>query len=218
MASSTPINGANRFLLWVDSVGGYLVCLSDTVVLGQPAVNSSETSHVDVPILGDLSRRHALIHRDGEGYLIEPVRAVYLRDQRIEHTTTLRDGDVVQLGDSVRLRFRRPHPLSQTARLEPVSYHRTQPATSAVLLMADSCILGPASSSHVVCPRWTRDVVIHRQPNRQDSGVAQDQPNGLACRTRGEFTIDGIDYKNRGALSMQSRVAAADFSFNLEAL
>lgn len=210
----------NRFLLWVDSVGGYLVCLGDTVVLGQPAVNSLTAGNtVDVPILGDLSRRHALIHRDGEGYLIEPVRQVSLRDQRIERTMPLHDGDLFQLGDSVRLRFRRPHALSQTARLEPVSYHRTQPATSAVLLMADSCILGPAASSHIACSRWTSDVVIHRQqPNSQGSRASSSLANALTCRTRGQFTIDGVELKDRGSLTMQSRVAGQDFSFNLEPL
>ena len=28
----------------------------------------------DVPILADLSRRHAVVRRDAEGYVIEPVR------------------------------------------------------------------------------------------------------------------------------------------------
>lgn len=50
-----------RFLLWVDGVGGYLVCLADEVVIGQAIPHGG----ADVPIQGDLSRLHATIrHRE----------------------------------------------------------------------------------------------------------------------------------------------------------
>ncbi len=51
-----------RFLVWVDTVGGYLVCLDDEVILGQAGPNSQ----ADVPLMGDLSRNHATLVRDGE--------------------------------------------------------------------------------------------------------------------------------------------------------
>ncbi|MCG8583415.1 MAG: hypothetical protein MI757_01725, partial [Pirellulales bacterium] len=54
---------SSRLALWVDEVGGYLVCLSDQLTIGQP-VSGSE---VDIPILGDVSRKHAVIERDAEG-------------------------------------------------------------------------------------------------------------------------------------------------------
>ncbi len=57
-----------RFLLWVDGVGGYLVCLADEVVIGQAIPHGG----ADVPIQGDLSRLHATIRRQGEGYLLQP--------------------------------------------------------------------------------------------------------------------------------------------------
>ncbi len=67
----------DRFLMWVDAVGGFWVCLGDQITLGQPAVEG----RADVPILGDLSKRHARIRRDGEGYLIEAFRPVYVDGQ-----------------------------------------------------------------------------------------------------------------------------------------
>jgi hypothetical protein len=191
---------AMRFLLWVDAVGGFLVCTSDEIVIGQPAPGGE----VDVPIRGDLSRRHAVLHRDGEGYLLEPVREVQVNRKPISRTVSLNDGDLLLLGESVQLRFKRPHPLSQTARLEPVSYHRTQPATDGVLLMAESCILGPGSANHVVCPAWTHDVVLYRQGN------------AIGCRSPKDFKIDGADYRQRGLLGDRSQVAGADFSFSVE--
>ena len=154
--------GQGRFRLWIDAVGGFLVCLGDEIVLGQAVPEGSP----DVPILGDLSRRHAVIHRDEEGYVIEPVRRVKVDGQTIEQSTTLADGRVIELGNGVRLRFQRPHPLSGTARLEFVSHHRTLPALDGVLLMADSCILGPGPQSHIVARDLAGDVVLFRQGSR----------------------------------------------------
>lgn len=190
----------SRFLLWVDAVGGYLVCTGDELVLGQPVPGSD----VDVPIRGDLSRRHAVIHRDGEGYLLEPVREVMLNGKRLERAASLKDRDRITLGDSVQLCFRRPHPLSHTARLEFLSHHRTQPATDGVLLMAESCILGPATSSHVVCPGWPHDVLLTRQGQT------------LGCRSSKPFKIDGTEHRERGPLADRSQVAGQDFSFSVE--
>src|SRR5262249_47545035 len=44
-----------RFLLWVDGVGGYLVCLSNRVTFGQATAEGP----VDVPLFADVSRLHA---------------------------------------------------------------------------------------------------------------------------------------------------------------
>ncbi|HEV3415494.1 MAG TPA: FHA domain-containing protein [Pirellulales bacterium] len=194
------ISGQQRFRLWIDAVGGFLVCLGDEIVLGQAASENSP----DVPILGDLSRRHALIHRDEEGYVIDPVRLVKIDGRAIERPTTLADGRMIELGNGVRLRFRRPHPLSFTARLELVSHHRTLPALDGVLLMADSCIVGPGPQSHVVARDLAGEVVLFRQ------GA------GLACRTAGQIKIDGTGHEGRGPLTAKSRVEGSDFAFTLE--
>src|SRR5438093_1143339 len=45
---------AARFMLWIDAVGGYLVCLGDEIVIGQAAPGTK----VDVPIQADISRKH----------------------------------------------------------------------------------------------------------------------------------------------------------------
>src|SRR5947207_1578242 len=105
---SSPAEMPKRLLVWVDSVGGYLVCLRDEVVLGQPATGANP----DVPIMGDLSRRQAIIRREREAYTIEPVRKVRLDGKVLEGRAALWDGSVVELGEGVKVRFRRPHPLS----------------------------------------------------------------------------------------------------------
>lgn len=189
-----------RFLLWVDAVGGYLVCQGSEISLGQPVPGS----YVDVPILGDLSRLHAKIRRDGEGYLLEPVRQTKLNGQSIVRTVQLTDGCLIELGTGVRLRFRRPHPLSASARLDLVSRHRTQPAVDGVILMADSVVLGPGANSHIPCPDWTGEVVL---AGRGDE---------LFCRAPGKFTVDGVEVEGRSPLVPTAHVAGDDYSLSLE--
>ncbi len=74
LTSSYPGNAAvpKRFLLWVDGVGGYLVCLSHRVTFGQ----ATGDGPVDVPLFADVSRLHAEITRDGEGYVVESGKSV----------------------------------------------------------------------------------------------------------------------------------------------
>jgi tetratricopeptide (TPR) repeat protein len=189
-----------RFLLWVDAVGGYLVCLENDVLLGQ----ASPGNPVDVPILGDVARRHARIRRQGEGYLIEPIGSVSIEGRPIHSTALLADGDEVQLGSSVRFRFRKPHALSATARLEFVGRQRVQPSCDAVLLMAESCVLGPNWHNHIVCRDWDDDVVLYRQEDE------------LFCRAMDTIEVDGLVCDGRGRISCNSRVAGESFSLSLE--
>jgi hypothetical protein len=193
---------SERFLLWVDGVGGYWVCLRDEVTLGQAAASAK----VDVPILGDISDRHARIRRDGEGYLIEAIREVRVDGRRVTHTALLSHGCKIQLGGTVRLGFQRPHALSATARLDFLSHHRTEPTVDAVLLMADTCVLGPKSHSHVVCRDWPDEVVLYQQEGE------------LYVRSPGVIEVDGARVKDRGRIGYCSRVVGPHFSLSLEML
>jgi hypothetical protein len=196
------VRHSERFMLWIDAVGGYWVCLGDKITLGQPDARGT----ADVPILGDLSSRHAAILRDGEGYLVQAFREVRVNGRLVQDIGWLGDGTRMQLGGSVRLLFRRPHPLSATARLEFLSRHRTQPSADAVLLMADTCVLGPKPHCHVLCRDWTHEVILYRRQGE------------LFCRTDGRFDVDGILGSGDRQISRNSRVEGDGFSFNLEAI
>ncbi len=196
-----PENGT-RFLLWVDAVGGYLVCRGSEIVIGQPVPGNK----VDIPILADLSRRHATIRRDGEGYLIQPARDVKVDGREVHAASLLADGNLIELGRGVVLQFRKPHALSNTARLEFVSRHRTQPPVDAVLLMAETLVLGPKPHSHVVCRHWDDDIVIFRQGEE------------LHCRAEKGLEVDGQPPQNRARLGPQSRASSDEFTFSLEPL
>ncbi|MCA9213174.1 MAG: FHA domain-containing protein [Planctomycetales bacterium] len=189
-----------RFQMWIDAVGGYLVCLSDEILIGQAIPESV----ADVPIFGDLSRRHAVLRREGESYVIVPHAKTLVEQQAIDGSRYLRDGDELQFGASVSMRFRQPHPLSHSCRLEFTSPHRTQPHADAVVVLANSCVLGPSETSHVVCRHWTRDLVLARE--------GQD----LRCHTAGVMEVDGKDVKQKSAINLNSRICGEDFCVSLE--
>ncbi len=188
-----------RFLIWIDAVGGYLVCPGAEVRFGQAVPDNP----VEVPLVADVSRHQLTIRRDAEGYVAQSVRETWLNGSRMAAPAVLADGDRLTLGP-VELRFRRPHALSATARIDLAGFHRTRPSCDALLLMADSCILGPKPNSHVVCRDWPLDVVLFRQPA------------GLICLASGKFEIDGRVFESRGPVAIGSRVRGEGFSFCLE--
>lgn len=193
---------SGRFLLWVDAVGGYLMCLDDEVVLGRSAPDGT----ADVQVLGDLARRHATVVRSGDGYVIQAHHATYVNGRKVVDAAPLRHGDVVRLGGSVELEFRQPSPISSTARLELVSRHRLPLAVDGVILMAETCIIGPGRQAHIPAPNTGSDIVVYRQ------GPA------LWCRAPGEFEVDGQFAQGRTALTLSSSVLGQGYSFSLEPL
>lgn len=186
------------FYLWIDGVGGYLVCPQEVVTVG-----GVEAEKADVLLSGDLLPIHARFFREGEGYVLEAVGAVRVDGRPAVHTV-LPDGCSLELGSCVRLTFTRPHPWSLSARLDFASGHRTVPATDGVLLFARNLLLGPDRRSHVVCPQWADGLLIYR-----DHG-------GLRCRSRGLLRIDGKVVRGEGFLSLTSCVEMSRGRFHLE--
>jgi hypothetical protein len=189
-----------RALLWVDEVGGFLVCLDDQIVLGQP----SQAGSIALPILADLSRRHAVIRREAGAYVLEPLQSVRVDGREITSPTVLVDRQLIELGESVRLRFTKPHALSATARLDFECHHKTQPTCDAVLLMADSCVLGPGAHCHVRGRDWQHDVVLYR------NGA------GFQCRCAAPLMVDGEARSGPIDLEAGQRVEGESFSFTWE--
>ena len=190
-----------RFLLWADVIGGFLVCLENEVVLGR----AGSDSMADIPLLGDLSRRHATIVRDGDGYILKAHHSTCVNGKAVE-VAPLRNGDVIRLGTTVELEFHQPSPISSTARLEVVSRHRLPLAVDGVILMAETCIVGPSPQAHIPAPNLESPVVLYRQGPT------------LWCRASGEFEVDGRAHASRAPLAETSNVLGDGFSFSLEPL
>lgn len=197
--ASAPADPERRFLLWVDGAGGYLVCLGARVTLGQAVPDAFP----DVPLLADVSRTHAALTRDPEGYVIEAVRPVQVNGQSVQKTL-LQPGDTVTLGATCRIQFTQPVPASATARLDLVSGQRLPLAVDGVLLMADTLVLGPGPQAHVTVPDLAKPVILFRHKD------------GLGVRYGGTLIVDGQQCRERGQLGPSSRVRGDDFAFAVE--
>ncbi len=202
LARAEAAGPKGRFLLWVDAIGGYLVCLDDRILLGR----AGPDSHADIPLMGDLSRNHATLLRNGEGYLLEAHHPSFINGKPVVKQAVLRDGDVIRLGSTVELEFRQPSPVSATARLSIVSRHRLPLAVDGVILMAETCIVGSESQAHIPARTIDNSVVLYRQAG------------ALWCRASGAFDVDGRTCASRAPLTLQSSVLGDGFSFSLEPL
>lgn len=190
-----------RFLLWVDGVGGYLVCLANRVTLGQ----ATPDGYVDVPLYADVSRLHAALTRENGSYVLEAMRPAQVNGQPVEKAL-LRANDRITLGAACQLQFRQPAPVSASARLDLTSGQRLPLAVDGVLLMADTLLLGPGQQVHVTVPDLKQPVVLYRHKD------------GLGVRCPGPLVIDGLRAQERGLLRPTSSVSGEDFSFALEPL
>jgi len=190
---------ASQYLLWVDGVGGFLVCLSHRVTLGQ----ASPESVVDIPLLADVSRHHATMQRDAEGYCLEAIRKTQVNGQPTDKAL-LRSADRITLGSSCQMQFWQPVPTSASARLELVSGHRFLHPVDAVLLMADTLLIGPGPQAHVVMPELPQPLVLYRQKT------------SIAVRWPGNLLIDGQPHQGKGVLEAGSTLQTEQVTLALE--
>jgi hypothetical protein len=187
----------SQYLLWVDGVGGFLVCLGRRVTVGQ----AGGRERPDIGVLADISRHHATIQRDAEGYYLEAVRKVTINGHQAEKAF-LHSGDRLTLGVSCQFLFTQPVPVSSSARLEPVSHRLVQPA-GVVLLMADTLVLG-RGQAHVVIDDLEKPIILHRNQA------------GLAIRHDGPMSINGHTFEGRGPLEAGAKVKTEKLALALE--
>ena len=199
LRSSYPSQTENR-ILWIDGVGGFLLVERDEVVIGQ-AISGNQT---DIRIVGDVSRRAASIRRSGGDYLLQAFQPSWLDGRSVDRPQLLQDGSQVQLGDCVQLGFNQPNPLSATASLHLTSLNKFKPNVDAVLLLAESCVIGPAAGSHIHCPTWESELLMFRHGDT------------WFFRTLQSVQVDGKEQVGQIALVPGMRMQGEDFSLSVE--
>jgi len=203
-----------RFLLWVDGVAGYLVCTGSRVAFGQAVL---EGGPVDVPLFADVSRVHADVTRDVEGYVVESGKAAPVNGQEVLRTVQvngkpanralLASGDRVTLGSTCQFIFQKPVSVSSTARLELTSGHRLMLPVEGVLLMANEIILGPGPQAHIVVPDLAGQVMLYRSKE------------GLGVRyAEGKFAINDQVCAERTTLTLPASFECSTLTFTVEAV
>lgn len=195
-------------VVWIDGVGCFWISPQERVTVGGPGAPSTKPIHpreeADIAILSDLKRRHATIVRTGEGYLLEAHGPARVAGREVHDRATLGDGALVELGRSVRWRFRQPSALSLSARLDFVSDHRPAQTVDGLVLLADTCLLGPGDENHIICPDWPGQVLLVRQQN------------DLWCRSRLDLTVNGHRLGSGRRLLTGDVVAGSDLRFRIE--
>ena len=198
---SKNVSQASSFLIWVDGVGGYLVCTKPVNFIGQAVGGSS----VSIPMQADVRQRHARLETIEGQHLIQPLGVVAIdgREVPVDESIAIKSGQQVSLG-GVKLAYRQDHPLSKSARLDFVSRHRTLPWSDGVILAGQSIILGPNPNNHIFCPSWNGDLVLFR---RNDKWFAK-------CKL--EFCVDDHAMSNESEIQFDSRLFCENFSLKLE--
>ncbi len=194
------LDQAESVLIWIDGVGGFLVCLKPIVLIGQ----AKDQAPVTIALQADLRQRHARIEMIAGQHLVQPLGPIQIDGKSTDAAFVLKHDQVLTLGDGVKLKYSQPHPLSKTAKLDFITRHRTRPWSDAVLLASQSIILGPNPNNHVFCPHWKSDVVLFCRNGR------------WYCRSKRPFRCDGEKSDGDAELGLTSHVAGEDFSLSLE--
>jgi hypothetical protein len=201
-ADDAPETG-DKFVIWIDQVGAYLLCLADEVTFGGPA---AEGNGADVPLLANLSRRHATFMRSGERYVLLAHSPTQAGGRAVHDRVDLADGHDITLGGSVQFKFRLPSVMSGSARIEFVSDHRPARAADGVVLMDDTCLIGPGPENHIRCHCWPGSVLLFRRDGR------------LWCKSRDELFLGGRHAPEGGQLEPGVVVTGTDLRFRLESI
>lgn len=201
LGSNASLPGCEKFVVWIDRVGAFLLCLANEVTVGGPA---GEGARADVSLLANLSRRHATFVRSGERYLLLAHAPVQVAGRTVHDRVDLSDGYDLALGANVRLKFRLPSVMSGTARLEFVSDHRPARAADGVILMDETCLIGPGPENHIRCSGWPHSVLLFRRDGR------------LWCKSREELFVGGRHAPDGGELEPGAVVTGTDIRFRIE--
>lgn len=206
----------SRYTLWIDGVGAWQVLTSPVVTLGRAqtpvspllaktSLAKKDTSdEADVAIMSSISRKHAQLERVNESWVLTAHAATDVEGRPVDGQTVLSDDCEITLGGSVQLGVCVTTPLSASARLSFLSEHRPAGTVDGVVLMAQTCLLGPGPENHVRCPQWPSSLVLVRGRR------------GLAVKSRKELFVDGSLVTGLTPLTSGQVVSGTDFRFRLE--
>ncbi|MGL6076637.1 MAG: hypothetical protein ACRC8S_20980 [Fimbriiglobus sp.] len=208
LAPGAPL--PTQFLLWVDGVGGYLVCLGDRVTIGQATADMMP----DIPLFAPIGGLHATLIRTEEGYVLDSQREAKIQGLPTEKGL-LRTEDRITLGTSCQLIFRKPTTASGTSKLEIASGHRLPWAVDGIILMDQTLILGNTEQVHIPLPCFYDDPDIAEEVTKL---ILFRNKDGLALKCPGKFKVDSRPCDTKADLPLPASVQTDRYSFTLEPL
>lgn len=198
---SVTSNPCHKYILWIDGVGAWQVCVGDSFVVGAP---SAESRSADIALLANVSRQHATIQRRDEEWRLYAHQPTSVTGRTIAESGVLRSGDQICLAERVKLGFRIPSALSSSAVIDFESDHRPSHSLDGIILLTDHCLLGPRSDHHICCREWPDQVILFCQDDV------------LKCRSKTALSIDGQTIADSAALKHGSVVTAEGVRFRVE--
>jgi hypothetical protein len=194
------VSGVAR--LWLDGVGAFLLCFDNQVRIG--GLGNERESRAEISLMSNLSRHHARLIRSGEVWLLEPLGPTAVDGRPVVKHRLLNDGNQIQLGSSVKLRFQLPSALTGTARLNFESSHRPNPSLVGIILVAGTCIIGPGLDSHITSRPESERVLLTQRST------------GFWCQADGGVSVDGVDFGTESPCEAGKVYSGQNWRFRLE--
>ncbi len=190
--------------LWIDGVGGYGLWDKGTIEIGR-AIKSQD----GLSIQGELSSRSVRIERSGEDWMLYPIDSVLVNGEKLTSPHWLRNNDRLKLGEQVELLFERVNSWSSTAKLRILSRHRWSETMDGVLLLGQTCLLGPIPQANIQCREWKQSIVLFR---RNSEWMIRDA--NVSTATLSASMVQTV-HENAVPLVVGKRFESDDFSMTL---
>ncbi|TWT80028.1 hypothetical protein CA13_14400 [Planctomycetes bacterium CA13] len=154
-ASKPP---ANRWRLWVDGCGGFLVLTGDRWTVGGAMVADKN----DIAVGADLPRTAGTILRNDDDYFWENNEA----NTANAKPAMIQSGTALPIPGSARLNLHKSSPLSGSAVLTLDPPHRFADHIDAVILADQTILVGPTPECNVRGTMLGGNIVMTRRGNR----------------------------------------------------
>lgn len=211
-ALQAPVTAA-RWLLWIDGAGTFLVLTASEVSIGRlassatPLVSSkAPIDEAQIALMGNLSRQHATLRRTGDDYILEAHSATTINGRAVDREVLLPTTCELAFNNSVRIGVSQPSPLSASARVDVLSGHRSRLTLNGIVLLAETCLMGPGPENHIRCPQWSSSLVLVRRNE------------GLAVKSREPLFVDGQPALGLAVIQPGATVVGPSQRFRVELL
>ena len=141
----------DRWRLWVDGCGGYLLLTGSEWEVG-----GASQSPPAISARADWPRRAGKILRVGQDYFWQPSHQ--------QDRSLIIPGQPVPINGSATMTLNCPSPLSSSATLSLAAPHRFEGHVDGIILVDQTVLIGPQTDCHVRASRFDdRAVVLHKE-------------------------------------------------------
>ena len=194
-AAEAPGIMPDRFMMYVDGVGSYLVVRPANVSVGP----GSSSRRVDVGLLAEAGLATFDIERADGDYFLASQQAVTVND-RPATRKLLAHEDKIVLSPRCRLKFLMPSAASTTGILELSSARLPKGDARRVILMDRDLVIGPGNGAHIRADHLSGPAVLHWRNGR------------LVCRAQDIVAVDGQPPDPAVGLGLDTRVQIGNLS------